>query len=132
MPTRRTAVLSRRANEHRSAALRFRRNADALLQEGERESAGTLLYEAAKRCINAVANQGGSNPVRTVAKFQFLQSIVAQSHPNFDLIKGWHAAGDLHSHADQSHLDNERFEDAWENTQAFIAEMLAIYDQGQP
>ena len=117
---------------HAASARRYRRNAEALHQQDELESAGALLYEAAKRCINAVANQQGSNPVKTTAKVQALQAVVAQGFTNVDLIRGWYAASYLHSHADQSRLSDAEFDDAWEVTQAFITEMLAIYARGQP
>ena len=132
MTSRQTDAFRRRADEHRTEALRYRRNADALLVQGERVSAGALLYESAKRCINAVANQQGSNPVRTRSKFQFLRTIAAQGLTDFNLLAGWHESTNLHSHADQSHLTDGAFRVAWDTTQTFIAEMLAIYDQGQP
>ena len=132
MTTRRAEVFRRRANEHRAAALRFRNNADALRRQGEDESAGTLLYEAAKRCINAIANQQGVNPVVTSAKFQFLQSIAAQAGSSFNLMIGWRSARNLHAHADQSYLNDADFAVDWDNTQTFITEMLTIYDRGQP
>ena len=115
---------------HAASARRYRHNAEALHQQDELESAGALLYEAAKRCVNAVANQQGNNPVKSTAKFRGLQAIVAQGITRFDLIRGWQAASYLHSHADQSRLSNAEFDDAWEVTQTFITEMLNIYEQG--
>lgn len=103
-----------------------------MYRQGETESAGALLYEAAKRCINAVANRNAVNPVKTAAKFHFLLNLSEQNLADFNLLRGWQRASDLHSHADQSHLGDEIFRDAWDTTQAFITEMLAIYDRGQP
>ena len=130
MTTRRAGVFRRRAEEHRAAALRYRNDADDLLREGKRESAGALLYESAKRCINAIANQQGSNPVRTAAKFQFLRSLAAQGHTAFDLLRGWHSASSLHSHADQGHLTDAAFAEDWGTAQTFITEMLAHLRSG--
>ena len=129
MTGNRAAVFRRRAADHAAIARRYRRNADALLQQGERESAGELLYGAAKRCINAVANGRGHNPVRTTAKFNALQSIIADTTTAIDLHRGWHAAANLHTHGDQSHLTDDEFQAAWESTQAFIAAMLEIYNR---
>lgn len=128
----RTAALGRRAAGHAEIARRYRRNAGALLQQGERESAGELLYGAAKRCINAVANRRGQNPVRTSAKLNALQSITSDTASAIDLNRGWREAVNLHTHGDQSHLTDDEFRAAWESTQAFIAEMLDIYHREQP
>ena len=128
----RAAAFQRRAVDHAANARRYRRNADALLQQGERESAGELLYGAAKRCINAVANLRGQNPVRTNNKFNALQSIIADTATTIDLNRGWHAAANLHTHGDQSHLTDDEFQTAWERTQDFIAAMLDIYHREPP
>ena len=132
MTTPRAERFRQRAGLHAASARRYRRNAEVLHQQGELESAGALLYEAAKRCINAVANQQGDNPVKTTTKFQALSRIVEQGLTNFDLYHGWYNASYLHSHADQSRLSDDEFDDAWETAQTFITEMLAIYDRGQP
>ena len=130
MTASRADRLRRRAPIHAAIARRYRRNADALLERGEPESAGALLYESAKRCINAIANQQGDNPVKTTAKVAALQSIVAQQLTDFDLMRAWRNAASLHTHADQGHLTDAQFLVAWETTQAFIAEMLSIYNRG--
>ena len=119
--------LRRRAEIHSDAARRYRHNANALRSQGENASAGALLYEAAKSCINAVANQQGSNPVKTAVKFRFLQSLAAVTVTESDLIDGWDNAESLHTHADQFHLDDSDFSMAYSAAQAFIAEMLDIY-----
>ena len=129
MTTGRADRLRRRAQSHAASARRYRRNADALLAQGEPESAGALLYEAAKRCINAIANRQGDNPVKTTAKVAALHSVAAQGFTDFDLIHGWRNATSLHTHADQGQLADAQFLIAWGTTQAFIAEMLAIYDR---
>ena len=129
MTTSRADRLRRRAPIHAASARRYRRNADALLERGEPESAGALLYESAKRCINAIANQQGDNPVKTTAKVAALQSVVIQGLTDFDLMRGWRGATSLHTHADQGYLNEAQFQDAWRTTQAFISEMLATYDR---
>ncbi len=132
MTSDRAAAFRRRAAGHAEIARRYRRNADALLQQGERESAGELLYGAAKRCINAVANLRGHNPVMTTSKLNALQSIIADTDSAIDLNRAWREAVNWHTHGDQSHLTDDEFKAAWEITQAFIAAMLNIYHREQP
>ena len=109
MTTSRADRLRRRAPIHAASARRYRRNANTLLERGEPESAGALLYESAKRCINAIANQQGGNPVKTTAKVLALQSVAAQGLTDFDLMRGWRNATSLHTHADQGHLTDAQF-----------------------
>ena len=116
-----------RAVIHSAAARRYRHNANTLRSQRENASAGALLYESAKSCINAIANQQGSNPVKTGIKFRFLQSFAANESVASDLLDGRYAAESLHTHADQFHLDNSDFSTAWSAAQAFIAAMLDIY-----
>ena len=121
--------LRRRAEVHSDAARRYWHNANTLRSQGENASAGALLYEAAKSCINAVANQQGSNPVKTAVKFLFLQSFAAATATESDLFDGWGGAESLHTHADQFHLDDSDFSMAYSAAQTFIVEMLDIYDR---
>ena len=81
---------------HEAEAGNYRRQADLLLeQNAHQNSAGALLYEAAKQCINAVANQQGSNPGATRAKVRFLDDIVERGLSTPDLIDNWQAAANL-------------------------------------
>ena len=41
---------------HEVRARNYRRQAELLLQGTDLDSAGVLLYESAKQCVNAVAN----------------------------------------------------------------------------
>ena len=128
MTTGRVAAFRRRAVGHAENARRYRRNADALLRDGERESAGELLYGAAKRCINAIANQQADNPVKTQAKINALRRILRRAGRS-GLMDGWQAAARLHIHADQSVLDLVQFTRDWDTAQGFVAAMLDIYDR---
>ena len=129
MTTGRAAAFRRRAVGHAENARRYRRNADALLRDGERESAGELLYSAAKRCINAITNQQGDNPVKTQAKINALRRILLRAGRS-GLMDGWQAAARLHIHADQSVLDLVQFTRDWDTAQSFVVAMLDIYDRG--
>lgn len=128
MTTGRAATYRLRAPGHAENARRYRRNADALLQQGEQESAGELLYGAAKRCINAVANQRGDNPVMTQAKINALRRILLRVGNN-ELMDGWQAAARLHIHADQSILNADEFNTDLGSARAFVSAMLDIYDR---
>ena len=113
---------------HYARALDYRRDARLLLERDRNPySAGALLYESAKQCINAVANQRGVNPGATVAKLRFLNDIAEQESSSPTLRQDWDAATHLHIHADQGYLDEGKFAEAWATAQAFIDEMLLLY-----
>lgn len=111
-------------------ATSYLNDADLLLtQYNKPDSAGALLYEAAKQCINAVANLNGQNPGATGAKKRCLESTATQPPGNrFNLEQGWQAASLLHIHADRGHLTAQAFQRARLLAQTFVADMLVIYD----
>ena len=133
------AIRSRqRAERHRERAVSHRADADLLLvRYGKPDSAGALLYEAAKQCINeqcinALANQAGQNPGSTGAKKSFLSGLASQPPvSSLDLEYGWTAASQLHIHTDRGHLEADEFRDAWVKAQAFVADMLLIHAGGR-
>ena len=113
---------------HSSMARSYRADASLMLERNSPYSAGALLYESAKQCINAVANQEGQNPGYTRAKTMYVRSIAGQhSNARLNLANGWQAASYLHIHADRGHLSWEDFNEAWVATQAFITDMLNIF-----
>lgn len=89
---------------------------------------GALLYEAAKQCVNAVANLRGQDPKRNQEKLAEISSIAADQYTGFDLIRGARAAWRLHIHADQFDLPREEFDQSFAAASSFITEMLAIYE----
>lgn len=121
-----------RAERHRANAESYREDANLLLtQYGKPGSAGALLYEAAKQCVNAIANWNGQNPGGTGAKTRYLESFATQpSVRHLRLAENWDAAMKLHIHADRGHLTVQDFQRAWLLAQNFIADMLAIYTGG--
>ncbi|MCY3690389.1 MAG: hypothetical protein OXI54_14805 [Chloroflexota bacterium] len=121
-----------RAERHRDRAISYRDDANLLLtQYNKPDSAGALLYEAAKQCINAVSNRNGQNPGATGSKTRYLESIASQPPGDgFDLAVGWEAAMRLHIHADREHLSDADFQKARMLAQNFIDDMLAIYASG--
>ena len=117
-----------RAFRHEARAHNYRRQADLLLQrDADFDCAGALLYEAAKQCINAVANQRGENPGTTGGKVNALRGIAASERDSQGLMRNWQSADKLHIHADRGNLNASEYADAWEQTQAFIESMLTIY-----
>ena len=80
----------RRAEGHRARAVSYRDDANLLLtQYGKPDSAGALIYESAKQCINAIANWNGQNPGATGGKTRHLETIAAQPPgDSFDLVAG--------------------------------------------
>ena len=121
-----------RAERHRAGAVSYRDDANLLLtQYNKPDSAGALLYEAAKQCINAVSNSNGQNPGATGSKTRYLETVAAQPPGDgFDLAVGWEAAMRLHIHADRGHLSEADFRKAWLLAQVFVDDMLVIYASG--
>ena len=117
------------AARHELRARNYRLQAERLLLEQytDLDSAGALLYESAKQCINAIANQQGLNPVSTGAKRRFLRSLAEEVTGSPDLMQAWRSVETLHVHADRGHLAPPDFLEAWTNAQAFIDQMLLIY-----
>ena len=90
-------------------------------------TAGALLYEAAKQCVNAVANLNGRDLRANHEKMAELL-LIFNAHPNYPkLIDGATSAWLLHIHADQANLTRDEFRTALESTGRFIADMRAIY-----
>ena len=120
----------RRAQFHLAGAVSYREDANIMLERYDKPySAAALLYESAKQCVNAVANLNGQNPGAVGAKRAFLRNLTSRYVASqYDLLRGWESATQLHIHADRGHLTEEDFQESWRISQAFIDDMLAIYD----
>ena len=117
-----------RAIRHEARARNYRRQSELLLQrDADTDCAGALLYEAAKQCINALANQRGQNPGTTGGKVNVLRQIAGTVADDDSLMRNWHHADRLHIHADRGNLLWDEFTVSWEATQAFVESMLNIY-----
>lgn len=95
------------------------------------DGASALIYESAKQCINALANQQGFNPTRTGDKERFLIGIAQQADASEALISLWKLADQLHIYADREHLNQQDFMEAWAGSLTFIDNMLTIYTVNQ-
>ena len=121
-------VYRERAIRHEARARNYRRQAEGLLRrDADVDCAGALLYEAAKQCINAVANQRGSNPGTIGGKVNVLRALSTGENEAHELIRYWQGADRLHIHADRGNLDAAAYANAWEQSQTFINSMLNIY-----
>ena len=130
MTDNRAGRYQERAIRHEARARNYRRQADLLLQrDSDADCAGALLYEAAKQCINALANQRGSNPGSIGGKVSVLRAIAAEAPDGLYLLRNWQSADKLHVHADRGHLAEADFIDHWHDAHAFISAMLAIYNR---
>ena len=117
-----------RSRWHVGQARNYRRQSELLLsRDNDRYAAGALMYEAAKQCVNAVANQRGSNPGTTAAKFNTLHTIAHTESSGNSLTLNWRSVTQLHIHADRGHLTDTEYAEAWEQPAAFIDDMLNIY-----
>ena len=118
----------RRAARYEVRAQNYLQKAEMLLTEySDPDSAGALMYEAAKQCINAVANQRGTNPATTGGKVNALRALVGEQLGPTDLMGDWEHANRLHIHADRGILTDAEYAAAWEGASAFIDAMLTIY-----
>ena len=118
----------RRAERHEGRARNYLQKAEMLLyQYDDPDSAGALMYEAAKQCVNAVANQRGSNPGTIGGKMHALRSLQSERTDYPNLAKRWRYADKLHIHADRGLLTASQYMEAWDGARAFIDDMLAIY-----
>lgn len=118
------------AAHHESLANEYMRIAQSVLDgDSFQVAAGALIYEAAKQCVNAVANQQLMNPVATSAKRRFLISLAERESGVSDLLLNWRAAELLHINADRANMSNDDFNYAWDRAQAFIIQMLQIYSR---
>ena len=80
------------ARKHYRAAVRLRAQAERLYSEQEIEGAAELMYMAAKRTVNAVANSRSHNPISTRAKYRQLKRIVHDTPQGKRLLPLWNAA----------------------------------------
>ena len=121
-----------RAARHESRARNYRLQTELLLdRDNDLDCAGALIYESAKQCINALANQQGSNPAATGAKERFLFGFIEHNDIPPGLVSRWKFATRLHVHADRGHLEEPDFMEHWRETQVFIEQMLRIIDLGE-
>ena len=120
-----------RAARHEARARNYLQKAEMLLNEyNDPDSSGALMYEAAKQCINAIANQRGANPGSTVGKVNALRSLVEEQPGPTDLVRDWGHANKLHIHADRDFLTDDEYAASWEGARSFIDDMLGIYAAG--
>ena len=117
-----------RAARHVAKARHYQRQARLLLErDQDRDCAAIVLYEAAKQCINALANQQGRNPGSTGGKERFLYRIAEQDDAPPNLIVRWNYAGQLHIYADREHLSPSDYMEAWARSESFIEDLLELY-----
>ena len=91
------------------------------------DCAAALLYESAKQCINAVANQRGRNPGTTGGKVNVVRELAREDPQGASLMQNWQRTDRLHIHADRGNLSATEYAEAWVQAQAFIETMLTIY-----
>ena len=124
----------RRAGEYYELAQGFlaRASGDAGAADILVAAGGALLYEAAKQCVNAVANLNGRDPRGNHEKMAALRAI-ANDHPAYTyLIRDSAQSWALHIHADQGNLGPTELESALEQTRQFIMDMRSIYRDTAP
>lgn len=119
-----------RAVRHEARARNYRSQANLLLKrDNDTDCAGVLLYESAKQCLNAIANQRGQNPGTTSGKVNIVREVAAEELSAAPLFTNWQSADKLHIHADREHLTAFQYDEAWQKAEAFIDTMLDIYQR---
>ncbi len=119
-----------RAIRHEVRSRNYRRQAILMLErDSDIDCAGALLYESAKQCINAIANQLGANPGTIGGKVNVLREVAASETDGMVLMENWQHVDKLHIHADRGHLSGDEFDRSWQQAQAFITAMLTIYSR---
>ena len=118
-----------RAPIHAAAAANYLQDAQLLLARNRQESAASLLYEAAKSSINAIANLRGENPGPTINKTRVFREFTTQRPDGALLQSGWDAARTLHTHCDQHFLSESDLNNRSETVVAFVQQMLALFQQ---
>ena len=127
-----TAAWNAASRKHYRAAVRLKARAERLYDEEELEAAAELLYMAAKRAVNAVANSRSRNPISTRAKYRQLKRIAQAEPDGAQLLTLWEAAWRLHTYADQM-PELATLERDWRGALEFIARMLAMLpSEGAP
>ena len=126
----------RRAGQYQTLAQSLLADASVAVAVADAEiltaAAGALLYEAAKQCVNAVANLNGRDPQGNHEKMAELRTI-ANAHPNYpDLQDNSREAWHLHIHADQVNLTPDELATALERTARFISDLRSIYRATAP
>ena len=118
-----------RAPIHAAAAGNYLQDAQLLLARNRPESAASLLYEAAKSSINAIANLHGDNPGPTINKTRVFREVTAQRRDRALLQTGWDTAQRLHTHCDQHFLGESDLDNALTIVVAFVRQMLSLFGQ---
>ena len=124
----------RRAGEYYELAQDFltRASGDAGAADILAAAGGALLYEAAKQCVNAVANLNGLDPQANHEKMAALRAI-ANAHPAYtNLIRDSGQSWALHIHADQGNMPPVELATALRRAARFIADMCSIYRATAP
>ena len=124
------------SRKHYRAAIRLKARAERLYaekeDEGDLEAAAELLYLAAKRAVNAVANSRSRNPISTRAKYRQLKRIAQAESDGAQLLTLWDAAWRLHTYADQM-PELATLEQDWHGALEFTNRMLALLpSEGAP
>ena len=120
--------IRQRAPLHSSAAGGYLEDAQDLMQRNRAESAASLLYEAAKSSINAIANLHGENPGPTDRKVEALGRIQARltarwrrwAEPATPLPCPASAAGGMVVAMMTTQISNDDFVDLFNNMAAML------------
>ena len=120
--------------EHLEIARRLAELADRLYRDGDDVAAAEMLWGAVNRIIAAIALQHrltvpGRQPRRGQVVHHLISNHIADRPAALDFQDGMDAAGDLHGHFYNSHLDQNGVAARVADTRDLIAELLNLYRQ---
>ena len=120
--------------EHLAIARRLADLADRLYRDGDDVAAAEMLWGAVNRIIAAIALQHGlaapgRQPRRGQVAHHLISNHIADRPAALNFQDGMDAAGDLHGHFYNSHLDADGVAGRAADTRTFIAELLNLYQQ---
>ena len=120
--------------EHLAVARRLAGLADRLYRDGDDVAAAEMLWGAVNRIIAAIAlrhrlTAPGQQTRRGPVIHHLVTSHIAEWPAEMDLRDGMDAAGALHGHFYNSHLDQNGVAARIADTHTLIAELLNLYQQ---
>ena len=120
--------------EHLAIARRLADLADRLYRDGDDVAAAEMLWGAVNRIIAAIAlrhrlTAPGQQPRRGPVIHHLVSSHISDRQAALDLRDGMYAAGELHGHFYNSHLDQNGVAARVADTHTLIAELLILYRQ---
>ena len=117
-------------SEHLAIANRLQRLAERLRQEGDDVAMAEMLWGTANRVANAIAIQHELGSDNSLPRLRAVVHHLSNNHQiGLNLREGARAAGLLHGHFYNSHLEPDDFAKYVADAQTLIANLIDIYNR---